>query len=126
MVVVTAFGSIALMLAAIGIYGVMTFLVRQRTHEIGVRIALGASRGDVLRLVIGRVLRLTVIGLGLGLALAWTLGRWLGAFLFEITPTDAFAYVAGGVVLFAVALLAAYLPAARATRIDPVTALRVE
>jgi putative ABC transport system permease protein len=126
MFVVSAFGSIALALAAIGIYGVMTFLVRQRTHEIGVRIALGAARGDVLRLVFGRVLLLTTIGLGIGLALALMLARWLGTFLFEIKPTDAPTYVLGGVVLFAAALLAAYLPAYRATRIDPVTALRVE
>jgi ABC-type antimicrobial peptide transport system permease subunit len=126
MVVVSAFGSIALALAAIGIYGVMTFLVRQRTHEIGVRIALGAARRDVLRLVFGRVLRLTTIGLIIGIALALSLARWLGTFLFEIKPTDALTYLGGGVVLFAVALLAAYLPAYRATRIDPVSALRVE
>jgi putative ABC transport system permease protein len=126
MVVVSAFGSIALALAAIGIYGVMTFLVRQRTHEIGVRMALGAARRDVLRLVFGRVLRLTTIGLIIGIALALSLARWLGTFLFEIKPTDALTYLGGGVVLFAVALLAAYLPAYRATRIDPVSALRVE
>jgi putative ABC transport system permease protein len=126
MFVVSAFGSIALALAAIGIYGVMTFLVRQRTHEIGVRIALGAARRDVLRLVFGRVLMLTAIGLGIGLALAFSLARWLATFLFEIKPTDALTYVLGGAVLFAVAMLAAYLPAYRATRIDPVTALRVE
>jgi putative ABC transport system permease protein len=126
MVVVSAFGSIALALAAIGIYGVMTFLVRQRTHEIGVRIALGAARREVLQLVFGRVLRLTTIGLIIGIALALSLARWLGTFLFEIKPTDALTYLGGGVVLFAVALLAAYLPAYRATRIDPVSALRVE
>jgi putative ABC transport system permease protein len=126
MVVVTAFGTIALALAALGIYGVMTFLVRQRTHEIGVRIALGAARRDVLRLVFGRVVLLASIGLGIGLALALSLARWLGSFLFEIKPTDAVTYVLGGLVLFAVALLAAYMPAYRATRIDPVTALRVE
>jgi putative ABC transport system permease protein len=126
MFVVTAFGTIALALAALGIYGVMTFLVRQRTHEIGVRIALGAVRRDVLRLVFGRVVWLASIGLAIGLALALTLARWLGTFLFEIKPTDALTYVLGGVVLFAVALLAAYMPAYRATRIDPVTALRVE
>jgi putative ABC transport system permease protein len=126
MFVVTAFGSIALALAALGIYGVMTFLVRQRTHEIGVRMALGAARRDVLGLVFGRVVWLASIGLGIGLALALTLARWLGTFLFEIKPTDAMTYVLGGVVLFVVALLAAYMPAYRATRIDPVTALRVE
>jgi putative ABC transport system permease protein len=126
MVVVSVFGSIALALAAIGIYGVMTFLVRQRTHEIGVRIALGAARRDVLQLVFGRVLRLTTIGLIIGIALALSLARWLGTFLFEIKPTDALTYLGGGVVLFAVALLAAYVPAFRATRIDPVSALRVE
>jgi putative ABC transport system permease protein len=126
MVVVSVFGSIALTLAAIGIYGVMTFLVRQRTREIGVRIALGAARRDVLRLVFGRVLRLTTIGLIIGIALALSLARWLGTFLFEIKPTDALTYLGGGLVLFAVALLAAYLPAYRATRIDPVSALRVE
>lgn len=120
------FANLALALAAIGIYGVMTFLVRQRTHEIGVRMALGAARADVLRLVFGRVLRLTTIGLGIGLALALILARWLGTLLFEIKPTDALTYALGGVVLFAVALLAAYAPAYRATRIDPVSALRVE
>jgi putative ABC transport system permease protein len=124
MFVVSAFGTIALALAALGIYGVMTFLVRQRTHEIGVRIALGAVRGDVLRLVFGRVMLLTVSGLAIGLALAFALARWLGTFLFEIKPTDAITYLLGGGVLFIVALLAAYLPAYRATRIDPVTALR--
>ncbi len=126
MFVVSAFGSIALALAAIGIYGVMMFLVRQRSHEIGVRIALGAARADVLRLVLGRVVLLAAIGLGIGLALALTLARWLGTFLFEIKPTDALTYLLGGIVLFLVALLAAYVPARRATRIDPVTALRVE
>jgi putative ABC transport system permease protein len=126
MFVVSAFGSIALVLAAVGIYGVMMFLVRQRAHEIGVRIALGAARADVLRLVLGRVVVLAAIGLGLGLALALTLARWLGTFLFEIKPTDALTYALGGVVLFVVAVLAAYVPARRATRIDPVTALRVE
>jgi ABC-type antimicrobial peptide transport system permease subunit len=126
MFVVSAFGSIALAIAAIGIYGVMMFLVRQRTHEIGVRMALGAARADVLRLVFGRVLRLTTIGLGIGVALALILARWLGTLLFEIKPTDALTYVLGGVVLFAVALLAAYVPAYHATRIDPVSALRVE
>jgi putative ABC transport system permease protein len=126
MLMVSAFGAIALLLAAIGLYGVMAFLVSQRTHEIGVRVALGAAHRDILALVFGRSVRLCVIGLVLGLVAALGLSRFIATFLFRVTATDVVTYGVVSALLFAVALLASYVPARRAMRVDPVRALREE
>ena len=123
---VGAFGLLALILAAVGIYGVTAYSTRQRTHEIGIRIALGAAKHDVLRLVLGHGLRLTLGGVGLGLTLSFVLTRFLGSLLLGVTSTDALTFSSVAMLLCAVALLACFLPARRAMRVDPIVALRYE
>ncbi|MEP7272952.1 MAG: ABC transporter permease [Acidobacteriota bacterium] len=120
------FGGLALLLSAIGIYGVMAYAVGQRTREIGIRIALGALPSDILRLVIGQGLKLTAIGAAIGLALAIALTRLLSALLFGLSATDPLTFAGGFVVLLGVASLACYLPARSAIAVDPMTALRRE
>ncbi|HEX9761412.1 MAG TPA: ABC transporter permease [Candidatus Acidoferrales bacterium] len=120
------FAALALVLSAVGIYGVMSYSVAQRTHEIGVRMALGAQPGDVMRLVIGQAVRLTVIGLVLGLGAAYGLSRWMASLLFEMSATDPLTYAVIPFILAVVAVLATYIPARRAMRVDPVIALRYE
>jgi len=118
-----AFAGIALLLAGVGIYGVISYLVVQRTHEIGVRMALGAQRGDVLRLVVGHALKLVGIGTAIGLVLALLSTRTLSALLYSVGAFDATTFVFVTITLAAVALLASYIPAFRATRADPMIAL---
>lgn len=122
-VLIGVFAALALVLAAVGIYGVMSFLVVQRTHEIGVRMALGAQRGDVLRLVIGHALRLIFIGAAIGLAIAFFSSRALGAMLYNVEAFDLSTFILVSIALGSVALLASYIPAVRATRADPMIAL---
>jgi putative ABC transport system permease protein len=118
------FGMLALTLAAVGLYGVISYAVGQRTREIGIRIALGAQEGDILRLVVRLGVGLAMFGVGLAAAVA--LSRLLTGLLFGITPTDPVTYFAVAAMLVSVALLASYIPALRATRIDPMAALRYE
>jgi predicted permease len=123
---VGAFGLLALVLATVGIYGVTAYSTRQRTHEIGIRVALGAGKQDVLRLVLGHGLRLMFGGIGLGLLLSFVLTRFLGSLLLGVTSTDALTFSSVAMLLCAVALLACFLPARRAMRVDPMVALRYE
>jgi putative ABC transport system permease protein len=122
----TLFAGFALMLAAVGVYGLMSYSVALRTREIGIRMALGARREDVLRMVLARGLALAAAGMAVGLALAFALGRFLGSLLFGVGATDPMTFASVALVLGGVALLSTYLPARRAVRGDPVAALRRE
>jgi putative ABC transport system permease protein len=120
------FGALALVLVTLGIYGVMSFLVSRRTHEIGIRLALGATRGDVMRQVVGQGMRLAGVGIAVGLAASWGLTQSMRALLYGLSPHDFATYVSMVAVIAAVALIASYVPARRATRVDPLQALRAD
>ena len=125
-ILLAVFGGLALLLASIGLYGVMSFAVSRRTRELGIRMALGARPGDVFRLVLRQGMILVVVGLVIGLGVAWMVTRLLASFLYGVSTTDAFTFAAIPALLILVALLACYLPARRATKVEPLTALRYE
>ena len=126
MLLIGVFGAIALVLAAVGLYGVVSYSVSQRTQEIGLRMAIGAGRRDVLRLVVGGGMKLAAIGVVIGVAGALALSKVIATMLFELTPMDLVSYSGTVMVLLAVAMVACYVPARRAMRVDPIIALRAE
>jgi ABC-type antimicrobial peptide transport system permease subunit len=119
-----AFGVLALVLAAIGLYSVIAYNVAQRTHELGVRVALGAQSGDVVRLVVTDGLRLAGVGVAIGAGLAFWAGRWVKPLLFNVSPRDPAIFAIVATTLIGVAIAASWLPALRASRVDPNVALR--
>jgi putative ABC transport system permease protein len=125
-VLIVAFGALALLLALVGVYGLMAYAVTQRVHEMGIRFALGAQRWDVLKIVLGQGLRVTLTGIGFGLAAAFVLTRFLSKLLFNVPHSDPETFVAVCLSLGGIALLACYVPARRAMRVDPMVALRFE
>jgi len=119
-------GTMALLLSAVGLYGVIAYSVSQRTREIGIRIALGAQQNNVMRLILGEGMLVILIGLAIGLAGSLAVTRFLSSLLFGVTTTDPITFAAVAVLLAVVALAACYIPARRAMRVDPIVALRHE
>jgi putative ABC transport system permease protein len=126
MSLLATFAALALLLAGVGIYGVLAYSVTERTHEIGLRMALGASSRDVLRMVMGNSARLIAAGLALGLGAALAVTRLMTSLLFQVSATDPLTYAGIAALLSAIALIASYLPARRAARVDPMVALRYD
>jgi ABC-type antimicrobial peptide transport system permease subunit len=125
-ILMSALAGSGLLLAVLGLYGVMAYSVSRRTTEIGVRVALGAQRVHVLRLILGQGAKLILLGVGIGLAAAWGLTRLLVSLLFEVNATDPATFVSISLLLVSIALLACFFPARRALRVDPMIALRAE
>jgi putative ABC transport system permease protein len=125
-ILISVFGTLALVLAAVGIYGVMSYAVTQKTQEIGIRMALGAEKDHILKMILRHGTAMAVLGIGIGLVAAFALARTMTSLLFETSATDATTYALVPAVLMAVAILACYVPARRATRVDPMVALRHE
>jgi putative ABC transport system permease protein len=126
LILLIGFALLALTLAAIGIYAVVSYSVAQRAHEIGIRMALGATRGEILKMVVGQGIELALIGVGIGIAAGLGLTRFLSSLLFGVQPTDPETFLAVAIVLLGLALLATYIPARRATKVDAIVALRYE
>ena len=126
MLLITIFAVVALLLAAVGIYGVISYTVTQRTHEIGIRMALGARPFSVFKMVVGQGLVLALIGVGAGLLASFGVMRLLSSLLFGVTPTDLVTLSAVSGMLILIVVLASYIPARRATKVDPLIALRYE
>jgi ABC-type antimicrobial peptide transport system permease subunit len=126
MLVLTVFGGISLFLSLLGLYALMAYSVQRRTSEIGIRMALGAQRGAVMALVLRQGMALWLAGIAVGFACGWSVTRWMRSLLFEVQPTDPFTFAGVAALFCAVAAIACYVPARRATRVDPMISLRYE
>jgi putative ABC transport system permease protein len=126
MVLLGIFAGLALILAVVGIYGILAYIVTQQTHEIGIRMAMGAQRRDMLLFILRRGVRLTLIGVAIGLPAAWVVTRVMSSLLYGVSPRDPLTFIGMTLLLVTTALLASYIPARRATKVDPMVALRYE